>query len=362
MPIGIHLPNRHPYYPDKMGICLRTGTSANKCPSSLNYVCGANGASYTNECYALTSGTTVACKGKCPCQANTCLALWAPVCGSNGVTYGNACKAQQASATVACNRACPCKICPASPVALCNQGEKRTNSYDSNGCPVYRCEKTPCGPIAPVSCGPSERIISEKGTDGCTRYRCVAFEGTCKDRCGSFPWYAGKCRCDRSCLVRGDCCLDYNTHCTLKCPSTIETVCGSNGITYNNQCEAERAGTRIICKGQCPCNRVCPVYPTPYCPSGKLTLGEKMADGCIGPQKCVPKMCAIYPRPYCPIGKAIPGEKMADGCTGPPKCTTNTFGSCHDSCGSMSKTGTCQCDKQCESLNDCCVDYKTECA
>lgn len=317
-----------PYYPDKIGVCLRTGISANKCPSFLDYVCGADGATYTNGCYALTSGTTVACKGKCPCPATTCAQIWAPVCGSNGVTYSNTCKAQQASATVACNRACPCKICPASPVALCNPGEKRTNSYDSNGCPVYRCEKAPCRQPTPVSCGPSERIISEQGVDGCTRYRCMAFEETCKNRCGSFPWYSGKCRCDKSCLARGDCCSDYKEYCTLKCPKNIDPVCGKNGVTYTNPCEADQSGINVACKGQCPCKQACPNYAMPICPGGNI----------------------------------VSGDKRADGCTGPPKCESAAFASCHDSCGGMSKTANCHCDKYCENLNDCCADYKSECA
>ena len=85
---------------------VETGEITNNCsPSLVEPVCGCNGVTYQNSCYAEVNGLTSYTPGSCsdlcidPAQINptaTCLTTYDPVCGCNDVTYNNACYAEAA--------------------------------------------------------------------------------------------------------------------------------------------------------------------------------------------------------------------------------------------------------------------------
>lgn len=115
-----------------LGDCDGEGTCTLRpvvCPRSVEPVCGCDGVTYSNACYAAAAGQSVDYPGECgmPCFENDdcpadqycakylgdcdgegqcadrlpdivqCFAVWDPVCGCDGETYSNACYAAKAA-------------------------------------------------------------------------------------------------------------------------------------------------------------------------------------------------------------------------------------------------------------------------
>ena len=81
-------------------------------------VCGEDGQTYSNSCMANAADVEEECDGECPCAEEDgtdssdddifCTALFEPVCGSDGNTYSNSCFAGKEGVSVECDGECPC--------------------------------------------------------------------------------------------------------------------------------------------------------------------------------------------------------------------------------------------------------------
>lgn len=64
------------------------------------------------------------------------------------------------------------------------------------------------------------------------------------ERAGVTKWTEGACK-------KRDKCIDESKISNNPCPENIDFVCGCDGKTYNNACNAERAGVTKWKKGSC---------------------------------------------------------------------------------------------------------------
>ena len=179
---------------------------------------------------ALAAASALAgCYETTPPVEPVCATVFAPVCGDDGVTYANSCLAENAGAAVA--HAGPCRT-----------GNTCT---DNEGCDIGTvCQIPFCGA---ERCRPGVPCTLPPGCD---------------------PLPSGTCE-------------------VCACPEIYAPVCGADGLTYGNECEATCGHTTVAHSGEC--GTVCEPLA---CPAIFCEFGNAVdANGC--------GTCACNPPPVC---------------------------------------------------------------
>jgi len=105
----------------------------------------------------------------------------------------------------------------------------------SRGIPSQFCCDGEC-PCPPSNCLCTLEFNPVCGTNS------ITYGNECEAMCeGVEVECEGECPCPSNCL----------------CTSEFNPVCGANGVNYGNQCEAMCEGVEVLCDGECPCNGNC---------------------------------------------------------------------------------------------------------
>lgn len=259
------------------------------CPNVVSPVCGVNGVTYLNSCYAEADGIFVYTPGVCysdciePSQMfsnATCGTVYDPVCGCNGVSYINECFAEAAGVKFWTAGKCP---------------DQDQSCYDSQN--VVNSGFTDVDPdtgIITQNC-PDNSDTSVCGCDG------ITYASACLAEASGITFYtAGDC---------GTCVDPWQMSPDTLCAYNYDPVCGCNHVTYLNECLAEAAGVTSFTPGPCMgsslwCDNAKPIQCGDYLPY-ETTLGEinKISNypGCLSSSLLGPDKVYV-------INKTMPGD------------------------------------------------------
>jgi len=193
--------------------------------------------------------------GMCHPIPDACPENFDPVCGCDGETYPNACHAHKAGVSIARPGRCREKCDPANGEGcgdneFCKVPPEHCGAADVKGV----CTPIPqgCPDVWEPVCG-CDGVTYGNACEADMAGVSIRHRGECHEVCGGIQGIG--CPDGEFCkLPPGHCCCDFQGRCVpipQTCPDIRRPVCGCDGETYRNECEAYAAGVSIDHEGAC---------------------------------------------------------------------------------------------------------------
>ncbi|XP_077941552.1 agrin isoform X4 [Gasterosteus aculeatus] len=189
---------------------------------------------------------------RCSCDPIECDGTYKPVCGKDGRTYTNDCARRRAECLgrllIAVKHPGPCDLSLPSP-CLGKECDHGAVCVVKNGEPVCECPEA-CPQTSDPVCGSDGHSYGspcEMRAMGCALQRAIQIQhkGPCDEACAN-------CSFGAICDAQSGQCV-----CASECVDSHQPVCGSDGSTYDSECELhvrsckQQMELRVVSQGEC---------------------------------------------------------------------------------------------------------------